>query len=141
MESSRVVGVAKLRLAVIGLGRMGANISLRLMRGGHEVVGFDRDVAAVAKLAEEGASGASSLEEVAAKLEPPRIFWVMLPAGGPTEETVAALRAIAEAGDVIIDGGSSFFKGDVRRHRECAAVGVHYVDVGTSGGVWGLERG
>ena len=130
-----------MRLAVIGLGRMGANISLRLMRGGHEVVGFDRDPAAVAKLAEEGAAGAASLEDLAAKLQPPRIFWVMLPAGAPTEETVAALRAIAEPGDVIIDGGNTFFKDDVRRHCECSATGIQYVDVGTSGGVWGLERG
>jgi 6-phosphogluconate dehydrogenase len=130
-----------LRVAVIGLGRMGANISLRLMRGGHEVVGFDRDAAAVSKLVEEGAVGAASLEDAVAKLQTPRIFWVMLPAGGPTEDTVAALRGMARAGDVIIDGGNSFFKDDVRRHRECAAAGVHYVDVGTSGGVWGLERG
>jgi 6-phosphogluconate dehydrogenase len=120
---------------------MGANISLRLMRGGHEVVGFDRDTAAVARLAQEGATGAASLEDVVAKVEPPRIFWVMLPAGAPTEETIKALSGFAEAGDVIIDGGNSFFKDDVRRHRECAAAGIHYVDVGTSGGVWGLERG
>jgi 6-phosphogluconate dehydrogenase len=111
------------------------------MRGGHEVVGFDRDRESVRKLAKEGGSGAASLDEVAAKLEAPRIFWVMVPAGAPTEETVAALRAIAEPGDVIIDGGNSFYKDDIRRHRECAEKGVHYVDVGTSGGVWGLERG
>jgi 6-phosphogluconate dehydrogenase len=130
-----------MRVAVIGLGRMGANISRRLMRGGHEVVGFDRDAESVRKIVDEGATGAASLEEVVAKLEPPRIFWVMLPAGGSTDETVAMLRGLAEAGDVIIDGGNSFFKDDIRRHRECAERGVHYVDVGTSGGVWGLERG
>ena len=130
-----------MRLAVIGLGRMGANISRRLMEGGHSVVGFDRDSESVKKLVEEGAAGAGSLSEVVAMLEAPRIFWVMLPAGGPTEETVAELRSIAKAGDVIIDGGNSFFKDDVRRHAECAANGIHYVDVGTSGGVWGLERG
>jgi len=130
-----------MRVGVIGLGRMGANIGRRLMRGGHEVVGFDRDAAGVAALAADGAAGAASLEELAAKLEAPRIFWVMVPAGAPTEETVAALSALASPGDVIIDGGNSFFKDDVRRHRECAAKGVHYVDVGTSGGVWGLERG
>ena len=130
-----------MRVGVIGLGRMGANIGRRLMRGGHEVVGFDRDAAGVAALAADGATGAASLEELAAKLEAPRIFWVMVPAGAPTEETVAALSALASPGDVIIDGGNSFFKDDVRRHRECAAKGVHYVDVGTSGGVWGLERG
>ena len=130
-----------MRLAVIGLGRMGANISRRLMRGGHEIVGFDRDSESIRKLAEEGATAAESLEDAAAKLQPPRIFWVMLPAGAPTDDTVSALRGIGESGDVIIDGGNSFFKDDVRRHRECAAAGIHYVDVGTSGGVWGLERG
>ena len=111
------------------------------MRGGHSVVAFDRDEGSVQKLVEEGATGAGSLNEVVSMLEAPRIFWVMLPAGGPTEETVAELRSIAGAGDVIIDGGNSFFKDDVRRHGECASSGVHYVDVGTSGGVWGLERG
>jgi 6-phosphogluconate dehydrogenase len=129
------------RLAMIGLGRMGANIARRLMGGGHEIVAFDRDEAAVAALVADGALGASSLEELAAKLQAPRIFWVMLPAGGPTEDTVAALRGLAEPGDVIIDGGNTFYKDDIRRHRECAEKGVHYVDVGTSGGVWGLERG
>src|SRR5437016_3468990 len=99
-----------LRLAMIGLGRMGANISLRLMRGGHQVVGFDRDQTSVEKLVAEGASGAASLEEALAQLESPRIVWVMLPAGGPTEETVAALRSAAQPGDVIIDGGNSFYK-------------------------------
>jgi len=129
------------RLAMIGLGRMGANIARRLMGGGHEIVAFDRDEAAVAALVADGAEGAASLEELAAKLQAPRIFWVMLPAGGPTEDTVAALRGLAEPGDVIIDGGNTFYKDDIRRHRECAEKGVHYVDVGTSGGVWGLERG
>jgi len=130
-----------LRLAVIGLGRMGANISRRLMRRGHEIVGFDRDRESVRKLAEEGIDGAASLDDVVSKLAPPRIFWAMLPAGGPTEETIAALAAASQPGDVIIDGGNTFFKDDIRRSRECAAKGVHYVDVGTSGGVWGLERG
>ena len=130
-----------MQLAVIGLGRMGANISRRLMRNGHRIVAFDRDHENVSSVVEDGASGAGSLEEVVAKLDPPRIFWVMLPAGEPTEETVATLRAIAQRGDVIIDGGNSFFKDDVRRYRECAERGLHYVDVGTSGGVWGLERG
>jgi 6-phosphogluconate dehydrogenase len=111
------------------------------MGGGHQVVAFDRDGEAVGRLAEEGAIGAGSLEETAASLDPPRIFWVMLPSGGPTEDTVAALQAIAQRGDVIIDGGNSFFKDDIRRHRECGERGIHYVDVGTSGGIWGLERG
>jgi 6-phosphogluconate dehydrogenase len=130
-----------MRIAVIGLGRMGANISRRLMRGGHEVVGFDRSPETVDQLAADGAVAATSLEDAASKLAAPRIFWVMVPAGEPTEETVAQLRAIAQAGDVIIDGGNSFFKDDVRRAKECSEHGIHYVDVGTSGGVWGLERG
>ena len=130
-----------MRIALIGLGRMGSNIARRLMRDGHEVVGFDRNPVSVEAVVTEGAVGASSLADVMAKLEPPRVVWVMLPAGEPTESTIAALRDLAEAGDVLIDGGNSFFKDDVRRARECAARGVHYVDVGTSGGVWGLERG
>jgi len=135
------MGVLEMRLAVIGLGRMGANISRRLMRGGHQVVAYDRNQDSVRELAGEGATGVASLAEVVAALDAPRIFWVMLPAGAPTEETIAALAAAAQPGDVIIDGGNTFFKDDIRRYRECAGHGVHYVDVGTSGGVWGLERG
>ena len=130
-----------MRLAMIGLGRMGANIARRLMRNGHEIVAFDRNVPAVEGLAGEGAVAATSLEDVAAKLESPRIFWVMLPAGDPTEGTVKALLDLASAGDVIIDGGNTFYKDDVRRAKTCAEKQVVYVDVGTSGGVWGLERG
>ena len=130
-----------MRLAMIGLGRMGANISRRLIRAGHQIVAFDRNPQTVIDLVAEGALGASSLDELVGQLEAPRIFWVMLPAGDATEQTVASLRSIAQSGDIIIDGGNSFFKDDIRRHRECAESGVHYVDVGTSGGVWGLERG
>lgn len=130
-----------MRLAVIGLGRMGANISKRLLRAGHEVVGFDRNEESVRELTSEGLVGTNSLEAAAADLSAPRIFWVMLPAGAATEETVIALRGLAEPGDVIIDGGNSFFKDDIRRSKECAATGIHYVDVGTSGGIWGLDRG
>ena len=111
------------------------------MRGGHQIIAFDQNEDSVRALAEDGAEGASSLKEAAQKLSAPRIFWVMLPAGQPTEETVGALSAILEPGDVIIDGGNSFFKDDIRRYRECALGGIHYVDVGTSGGIWGLERG
>ncbi|SFR85247.1 phosphogluconate dehydrogenase (NAD(+)-dependent, decarboxylating) [Sphingomonas jatrophae] len=130
-----------MRLAMIGLGRMGANIARRLMRGGHEVVAFDRDAKAIEALAAEGATAAASLDDVAAKLESPRIFWVMLPAGEPTEATVTALLDLAGLGDIIIDGGNSFYKDDIRRAKACAEKQVRYVDVGTSGGVWGLERG
>ena len=130
-----------MRLAVIGLGRMGANIARRLMRGGHEIVAFDRNAAAVDELVGEGATSAASLEEVASKLGSPRIFWVMLPAGAPTEDTIETLMRLAARDDIIIDGGNSFYKDDIRRAKLCAKIGLHYVDVGTSGGVWGLERG
>jgi len=130
-----------MRLAMIGLGRMGANIARRLMRGGHEVVAFDRNADAVGGLAGEGATAAISLEDLVGKLDAPRIFWVMLPAGDPTEQTIAALLDLTAPGDVIIDGGNTFYKDDIRRAKTCAEKQVVYVDVGTSGGVWGLERG
>ncbi|WP_156678265.1 phosphogluconate dehydrogenase (NAD(+)-dependent, decarboxylating) [Sphingomonas profundi] len=130
-----------MRLAMIGLGRMGANIARRLMKAGHEIVAYDRDEKAVAGLAGDGAVAAAALEDVAAKLEAPRIFWVMLPAGPPTEDTIATLTKIASPGDIIIDGGNTFYKDDIRRAQSCAMKDLHYVDVGTSGGVWGLERG
>ena len=130
------------RLAMIGLGRMGAGIARRLMRGGHEVVAFDRDEKAVAALAGDGAVAAASLEEVVGKLaDGPRIFWVMLPAGDPTESTIQTLVGLASPGDIIIDGGNTFYKDDIRRAADCRLKTLHYVDVGTSGGVWGLERG
>jgi 6-phosphogluconate dehydrogenase len=130
-----------MRLAMIGLGRMGANIARRLMRGGHEIVAFDRNDDVVSSLAGEGATAATSLEDVAAKLQGPRIFWVMLPAGPPTESTIESLIALCEPGDIIIDGGNSFYKDDIRRAASLREKQLHYVDVGTSGGVWGLERG
>ncbi|TVV75125.1 phosphogluconate dehydrogenase (NAD(+)-dependent, decarboxylating) [Sphingomonas solaris] len=130
-----------MRLAMIGLGRMGANIARRLMRGGHEVVAFDRDEKAVATMAGEGAIAATSLEDVVARFDGQRIFWVMLPAGAPTEETIETLTKLAAPGDIIIDGGNTFYKDDIRRAKSCAMEKLHYVDVGTSGGVWGLERG
>jgi len=130
-----------MKLAMIGLGRMGANIARRLMKGGHAVVAFDRDAKAVETLAGEGAVAAHSLEEVVAALTGPRIFWVMLPAGDPTEQTVEALIGLAQPGDIVIDGGNTFYKDDIRRAKSCQMKGLHYVDVGTSGGVWGLERG
>ncbi|CAM3062133.1 6-phosphogluconate dehydrogenase, decarboxylating [Sphingomonas antarctica] len=130
-----------MQLAVIGLGRMGANIGRRLMRGGHQIVGFDRNQPNVDELAGEGATGASSLEDVVANLASPKIVWVMLPAGDPTEQTIQALIGLLSDGDIIIDGGNSFYRDDIRRSKDCAAKGIHYVDVGTSGGVWGLERG
>jgi 6-phosphogluconate dehydrogenase len=131
-----------MRIAMIGLGRMGANIARRLMLGAHEIIAFDRNEKNVAELAGEGAIAAASLEEVAAKFEGgPRIFWVMLPAGEPTESTIEAIMKLSSPGDIIIDGGNSFYKDDIRRARSCGMQDLHYVDVGTSGGIWGLERG
>ena len=130
-----------MQLGMIGLGRMGANMVRRLQRGGHSAVVYDRDAANVAALVKEGATGAASLDEFCAKLTPPRAAWVMVPAGAPTEETVTALAERFSAGDVVVDGGNSYYKDDVRRARVFAAKGISYLDVGTSGGVWGLERG
>jgi len=128
-----------MQIGIIGLGRMGANIGRRLMRAGHVVVGHDRDPKAVAAL--EGATGAASLEELVKALKPPRALWVMLPAGRITEGVVKTLGGLLAKGDVVIDGGNSFFKDDIRRAKALAEKGIAYVDCGTSGGVWGLERG
>ena len=130
-----------MQLGMIGLGRMGANMARRLMRGGHECVAFDRNPASVQAIAREGAMPASSLKDLAGKLAPPRAAWLMVPAGDPTEETVAALSEVMEKGDIVIDGGNSYFKDDVRRAQALAPKGIDYVDVGTSGGVGGRERG
>jgi 6-phosphogluconate dehydrogenase len=130
-----------MQLGMVGLGRMGANMTRRLMRGGHELVVSDLSPEAVKQLAGEGAVASSSLDDLVSKLVPPRAAWIMVPAGDPTEKTVQALLSCMEAGDTIIDGGNSYFKDDVRRAQMCKGKGVHYVDVGTSGGVWGLERG
>jgi 6-phosphogluconate dehydrogenase len=130
-----------MQMGMIGLGRMGANMVRRLMRGKHSCVVFARTAKSVSQMENEGAIGASSLEDLASKLQRPRVTWVMVPAGGPTESTVAVLAELFDAGDIIIDGGNSYFKDDVRRGKLLKEKGIHYVDVGTSGGVWGLERG
>ena len=130
-----------MKIGMIGLGRMGANMARRLMKGGHQVVGFDRDPKAVAALAADGAESAASLDEVRGKLESPAIWWVMLPAGEITEATITEIADKAKQGDIVIDGGNTFYKDDIRRGKALAEKGLHYVDVGTSGGVWGLERG
>jgi 6-phosphogluconate dehydrogenase len=131
-----------LQLGVIGLGRMGGNIVRRLSKAGHHCVVFDRQAAAISDVTRDsGASGAASLEEMIAQLKPPRAIWVMLPAGAVTEATITTLAAQLSPGDVIIDGGNSFWQDDIRRAGMLAAKSLHYVDVGTSGGVWGLERG
>jgi 6-phosphogluconate dehydrogenase len=130
-----------MQIGMIGLGRMGGNMVRRLLRGGHECVVFDRNPASVEELAKEGAIGASSMEEFVAKLAPPKTAWVMVPAGAPTEAVIQDLGERLGEGGVVIDGGNSHFKDDVRRARELRAKGIQYIDAGTSGGVWGLERG
>lgn len=130
-----------MEIGIIGLGRMGANIARRLMKAGHRCVVTTRDPAKVATLVAEGAVGAGDLDELVSKLSVPRAVWVMVPAGEITEKIVTAVAARCEAGDVIIDGGNSYFKDDVRRGNILREKGIHYMDVGTSGGVWGLERG
>ena len=130
-----------MKIGLVGLGRMGGNIARRLMRGGHEVVAYDRNQEAVAEVVQDGAIAADSLSDMGANLDSPAIFWVMLPAGPPTESTIEELAALASDGDVIIDGGNSFYKDDIRRAKVLATRNLRYVDVGTSGGVWGLERG
>ena len=130
-----------MKIGLIGLGRMGANIARRLMHGGHEVVAYDRNPEAIADVVKDGAVAADGLEDLHARLDSPAIFWVMLPAGPPTESTIEALAECAADGDIIIDGGNSFYKDDICRAKALGTRKLRYVDVGTSGGVWGLERG
>ena len=130
-----------MQLGMVGLGRMGANMVRRLLRGGHECVVFDLSADKVKSLTDEGAAGSNSLDDFIAKLQKPRAVWIMVPAGEATESTVSQLAARLELGDIIIDGGNSYFKDDARRAGELKARKINYMDVGTSGGVWGLERG
>ncbi|MFI5123155.1 MAG: phosphogluconate dehydrogenase (NAD(+)-dependent, decarboxylating), partial [Vicinamibacteria bacterium] len=130
-----------MQLGMVGLGRMGANLVRRLMRDGHECVVYDVNPDAVATLAKEGATGAESIDDFVAKLERPRAAWVMVPAGEITESTVTELAGKLESGDAIIDGGNSYYRDDIRRSAKFAERGIDYIDCGTSGGVFGLERG
>ncbi len=130
-----------MQLGMVGLGKMGANMTRRMIRGGHELVVSDLSADAVKGLVGEGAVGSASLDEFVGKLKAPRAAWIMVPAGGPTEKTVQALADRMQSGDTIIDGGNSYFKDDIRRAGQLKAKGIHYVDVGTSGGVWGIDRG
>src|SRR5438270_2137658 len=130
-----------MKIAMVGLGRMGANMVRRLMKGGHTVVVHDRAPDAVQKMAGEGAVGSSSLEDLVKKLEAPRAVWIMVPAGDATESTVQKLSGLLSSGDMIIDGGNSYFKDDARRAKQLEPKGIRYVDAGTSGGGGGLERG
>jgi 6-phosphogluconate dehydrogenase len=129
-----------MQLGMIGLGRMGANMVRRLIRGGHECVVFDMSAAAVAELTKEKATGTASLAEFARTLKKPRVVWLMVPAG-VVDKSIADLLPHLESGDILIDGGNSYYIDDIRRAKELKSKGIHYVDVGTSGGVWGLDRG
>ena len=130
-----------MQIGMVGLGRMGANLARRLLRQGHGCVVYDRDPQPGRRLAQEGAVAAADLAALVAALAPPRAVWLMLPAGEPTESTLQQLAGLLAAGDVLIDGGNGFYRDDVRRARALAQRSLHYLDVGTSGGVWGLERG
>jgi 6-phosphogluconate dehydrogenase len=129
-----------MQLGMIGLGRMGANLVRRLIKGGHDCVAFDTSQPAIQMLEREGATGAASLEDFVKKLKAPRVVWLMLPAA-VVDDTIADLVPLLQSGDILIDGGNSYYVDDIRRAKELKSKGIHYVDVGTSGGVWGLERG
>ncbi|MBV9171718.1 MAG: NADP-dependent phosphogluconate dehydrogenase, partial [Chloroflexi bacterium] len=129
-----------MQLGMIGLGRMGANMTQRLLRAGHECVVFDIHPDAVKTLTEHGAVGSSSLEDFVGQLRPPRAVWLMLPAGLLDKE-IGSLTPLLQQGDILIDGGNSYYRDDIRRAAQLKEHGIHYVDVGTSGGTWGLERG
>jgi 6-phosphogluconate dehydrogenase len=131
----------EMQIGMIGLGRMGGNMVRRLMRAGHECVVFDLNADNVNQLSDEGAKGATSLDDFVNKLSKPRATWIMVPAGNPTEQTVMELAERMEAGDIIIDGGNSYYKDDVRRAKALKEKSIHFVDVGTSGGIWGVDRG
>lgn len=130
-----------MELAFIGLGKMGMNMVTRLRRGDHRVVAYDRSAELVTKSEAVGCQGSSSLEDLVSKLQAPRVVWVMVPSGGPTEDSVQKLGQLLSPGDILIDGGNSNFHDDVRRAEELKSKGIHYVDVGTSGGIWGLQNG
>ena len=130
-----------MQVGMVGLGRMGGNMARRLMRGGHQIVGYASDPAGVKTIAADGGTGTTTLDDLVRALKPPRVVWVMVPAGAATEQVVTDLAKRLSSGDTIIDGGNSFYKDDVRRMMTLRPTGIHFVDVGTSGGVWGLERG
>jgi 6-phosphogluconate dehydrogenase len=130
-----------MELGIVGLGRMGANMARRLMRDGHRIVAYDVNPKAVSELAGEGAEAAESLQDLASKLSHPRSVWVMVPSGEITEQTVDDVAAVLEAGDAIVDGGNSYYRDDIRRAEKLRESGIDFVDCGTSGGVFGLDRG
>src|SRR5690349_21698092 len=128
-----------MQIGIVGLGRMGANIARRLMRNGHECVVFDANLDTALNLGREGATSSVALQDLVKRLKAPRTIWLMLPAGEVTEKAITELSGLMAAGDTLIDGGNTFWKDDIRRAGELKAKGLHYLDIGTSGGVWGLE--
>ncbi len=130
-----------MQFGMVGLGRMGANLVRRSLAAGHECVVFDMNPSAVESLAEQGAAGATSLKDLVRQLKAPRNVWIMVPAGNATESAIRNISELLESGDTIIDGGNSYYRDDLRRSEELKSKGIHYLDVGTSGGIWGLERG
>ncbi len=130
-----------MQIAIVGLGRMGMNMALRLIKGRHKVVAYNRSPEKVREIVRKGAKGAFSLEELVQKLRPPRHVWIMLPAGRPVDETIEELKPLLTKGDTIIDGGNSFYKDDIRRKNELKPLGLNYIDAGVSGGIWGLKIG
>ena len=130
-----------MELGMIGLGKMGANMTERLVKGGHRVVGYDLNPESVAQIVEKGAEGAVSLEDLAGKLPDPQIVWIMVPAGAPVDQTLEAVLPFLGPGAVIIDGGNSYYRDTLRRAEQCESSGMHFIDCGTSGGIWGLSDG
>ncbi|MDX1548104.1 MAG: decarboxylating 6-phosphogluconate dehydrogenase [Rhodothermales bacterium] len=130
-----------MKLGMIGLGKMGANMSRRLLRGGHSVVGYNRSEEPIRDLERDGGEGAASLEDLVARIDAPRHVWMMIPAGAPVDETIETLLPLLDAGDVLVDGGNTNYKDTLRRAEAVREAGLHYVDAGTSGGIWGLEEG
>ncbi|HET6514546.1 MAG TPA: decarboxylating 6-phosphogluconate dehydrogenase [Thermodesulfovibrionales bacterium] len=130
-----------MQIGMAGLGRMGMNMARRLMRGRHRVVAYNRSPEPIREIVKEGTDGAFSLEELVGKLKPPRAVWLMIPAGNAVDELIESLRRLLSKGDTIIDGGNSFYRDDVRHEKELRPDGIHYMDVGVSGGIWGLKNG
>jgi 6-phosphogluconate dehydrogenase len=130
-----------MEIGMVGLGRMGMNMALRILRGGHRVVAYNRSPQKVDEIVKKRAKGAYSLEELVSTLKPPRFIWLMLPAGKPVDDIVNSLKQLLTEGDTIIEGGNSFYKDDIRREQELKSSGIHYLDAGVSGGIWGLKAG
>ncbi|MGH7855520.1 MAG: phosphogluconate dehydrogenase (NAD(+)-dependent, decarboxylating) [Candidatus Binatia bacterium] len=130
-----------MELGMIGLGRMGANMTERLVRGGHRVISYDRSAEAIQRVVDIGGVGAHSLSDFVKQLTPPRIIWMMVPSGAPVDQTIEQLLPLLIEGDILIDGGNSNYKDSIRRAEKLTANGLHFVDAGTSGGIWGLENG